>query len=233
VTLTLLRPPARTTARPEGRLLQQYREGIAFARRSTGILTAYALTAVVCGLGYPAFQLATLFAERVYDVGPASYGLLTGAYGVGAVAGAVVLSVFGSHRPRGQVLPVVLVVHTVGLLGVGLSGSFWLGMPMYALVGAGSLCAIATLNTSIQTGSPQHLRGRILALWILSYSASYPLGSVVQGSLANRFGPGPTVTGAGVLLAVAIALLVSRPALARSLDGADAVDVVDPIPATG
>lgn len=233
VTLTLLRAPARTTPRPEGRILQQYREGIAFARGSTGLLTAYALTAVVCGLGYPAFQLATLFADQVYDVGPGRYGLLTGAYGVGAVAGAVLLSLFGAERRRGHVLPVVLVVHTVGLLGVGLSGSFWVGMAMYALVGAGSLCAIATLNTSIQTGSPQHLRGRVLALWILSYSISYPLGSVVQGSLANRFGPGATVTGAGVFLAVAVGLLLSRPHLARSLDGAPGVPVVDPVPATG
>jgi MFS family permease len=231
--LTILRLPARTTARPEGHVLQQYREGIAFARRSTGLLTAYALTAVVCGLGYPAFQLATLFAEQVYDVGPGKYGLLTGAYGVGAVSGAVLLSLFGAERPRGQVLPVVLVVHTIGLLGVGLSGDFWLGMAMYALVGAGSLCAIATLNTSIQTASPQALRGRILALWILSYSASYPLGSVVQGSLANRFGPGATVTGAAVLLAGALVVLTLRPALARSLDGDPDVAVVDPIPATG
>ena len=232
-TLALLRPPERHAERAAGRVLDQYREAAAYARRHTGMLTAYALTAVVCGIGYPVFQLAALFASEVYDVGPGWYGALTGAYGVGAVVGALLLGLLGSGRRRSEILRVVLVVNAVALLGMGASTSFWIGAPMLALVGGGSLCVVAIVNTAVQTAAPPAMRGRLLALWVLSYTVSYPLGSLAQGALAEHVGVRPTVTGAGLLTCVAAAVLLTRPAIARTLDGSAPVTVAEGAPVTG
>lgn len=229
--LALLHPPEKHGAPPAGRVLTQYREAAAYARRQPAMLVAYALTAVVCGIGYPVFQLAALFATEVYDVGPGWYGALTGAYGVGAVTGAVLLGAVGASRPRSDILRFVLVVNALALVGMGLSTTFWVGAPMLALVGAGSLCVVATLNTAVQSAAPPGLRGRLLALWILSYTASYPLGSLVQGTVAEHVGVRPTVTAAGLLTCVAAAVLLRRPALARTLDARADTLPVDPTPA--
>lgn len=160
---------------------------------------------------------------------------LTGSYGVGAVIGAVLLGILGSGRQRSEILRVVLVVNALALVGMGLSTSFWVGAPMLALVGGGSLCVVATLNTAIQTAAPPAMRGRLLALWILSYTASYPLGSLAEGALAEQIGVRPTVTGAGLLTCVAAVVLVARPAIARTLDDGRcvAVEVPDGAPVTG
>jgi MFS family permease len=216
--LLLLRPSPRRAERPQGRLLAQFREAAAYSRRHTGLLTAFALTAAVCGLGYPVFQLATVFAERVYEVGPGRYGILTGAYGVGAIAGAVALGALGADRKRGDLVRLTVGVFGVSLIGMGLTTQFWQGLVMLAVVGAASLVAIATLNTSIQTQVAERLRGRVLALWVLSYTASYPLGSLTQGWLAERLGVRPTVAGAGGILCAVTVVLLVRPHFARSLD---------------
>jgi MFS family permease len=233
VNLTLLRPPRRPAPALEGGVFAQYREAAAFARRSTSLRTAYALTAIVCGLGYPIFQLASIFASRVYHAGPGRYGALTASYGVGAIIGAVLLGTLGHGRRRSHILPVVAAVQGAGLLLFGLNRSFWIGLPLLAIVGAGSLCAIATLNTVVQSASPDALRGRVLALWVLSYTASYPVGSLVEGWLSDGIGPGPTVALAGALSCASVAALVARPALMRSLDVNERVAVIDPVPATG
>ena len=233
VNLTLLNPPARPAAAMEGGVWSQYREAAAFARRSLGLRTAYAMTAIVCGLGYPIFQLLSIFASRVYHAGPGRYGALTASYGVGAIVGAVLLGTVGDGKPRSRILPVVIGVQGAGLLLFGLNRSFWLGLPLLAIVGAGALCSIATLNTAVQTASPDALRGRVLALWVLSYTASYPLGSFVEGWLSDGIGPGPTVALAGGLSLLSVGALVARPALLRSLDGDERVVVVDPVPSTG
>lgn len=233
VCLKLLRPPERTLAPLAGRVLDQYRHAAAYVRRHTGLLLACALNAVVCGIGYPVFQLSTLFAKRVYHVGAGSYGVLTAAYGVGAVLGALALGTLGSGRSRARVMTVVVVLQGVATIGFGVAPAFWLGVPLLGLVGAGSLCSVAVLNTSVQTASPPELRGRVLALWILSYTISYPAGSLLEGALADRIGPGPAVALAGIVIAATGAVLALRPHLASSLDSGPEVPVVDPVPAAG
>jgi MFS family permease len=234
VCLGLLRPPERTLAPLTGKVLEQYRHAARYVRRHRGLLLACGLNAVVCGIGYPVFALSALFAERVYDVGAGYYGVLTAAYGVGAVLGALVLARRGSGRPRGATMTFVVLLQGTATIGFGLAPTFWLGVPLLALVGAGSLCSVAVLNTSVQTASPPELRGRVLALWILSYTASYPAGSLLEGALADALSPGAAVVLAGLAITATGAVLAVRSRLAASLDaGPTTVEVVDPIPATG
>jgi MFS family permease len=233
VNLTLLRPPTRPRPLLEGGVWRQYREAASFARRSTGLRTAYAFTAIVCGLGYPIFQLLSVFASRVFHVGPGRYGAMAAAYGIGAILGAVLLGTVGHARPRGHILPFVAGLQGAGLLAFGLNHTYWLALPLLGVIGGAALCAVATLNTAVQSASPDPLRGRVLALWVLSYTASYPLGSFVEGTMTDHVGPGPTVAIAGVVSLAAVAALLSRPRLTRSLDGDERVQVIDPVPASG
>lgn len=210
VVLTMIRSPDRHAGRLEGRVWTQFREAATYARGHAGLVTAYASTALVCGLANPVFQMVVVFAKRVYHVGPGPYGVLTAVYGIGAVAGAVVLGAAASTRSRAGILRASFAVQAVTMVLLGLAPNIWLGAPVLAVLGAGTLASIATLNTSIQLAAPDVLRGRVLALWILSYTVTYPAGSLLQGALADRIGPGWAVGLAGVALGLGGLALARR-----------------------
>lgn len=211
VVLSIVQAPDRHVGGLEGRVLQQYREAAVYARRNVVLLEAFVFTAVVCGLANPVFQMTTLFVRRVYHAGPGLYGALTGCYGAGALIGAFLLGAFGGRRSSRRVLVVSIIVQGAAMVGFGMARTFALGAPLLAILGGGTLVAIATLNTTIQSAAPEALRGRLLALWVLSYSLSYPLGSLLQGTVADHIGPGATVAVAGVVLGlIGVALRLRR-----------------------
>ena len=237
VALALIRTSRAGHQAPEGRVLQQFREAIAYSRHQRGILVAFVLTAVSGLLGYPVFQLAPLFAKRVYHVGPSLYGALTGSFGFGAILGAVALGAASARHARSRMATVATVVFSGAMIGFGLDRAFVPGLVLLGLIGAASLSVVAMVNTSIQTQVPERLRGRVLGLWIVCYNLSYPAGALGMGALADRIGPGPTVTIAGVGMGLAALWLLLRPDLARTLDerGASAAPPVgaDPQPSSG
>jgi MFS family permease len=77
---------------------------------------------------------------------------------------------------------------------------------------------VASLNTSVQLLVPEALRGRVMALYIMTFTGSYPIGSLVQGALADVIGPRTTVVGAGCVLGLVALVVGTRPMLLEALD---------------
>lgn len=216
--LLLIRSRPEERARAEGRTMTQFAEGLRYMRRHTGMLVAVSTVVVVAFLGNPVFQMAALFAERVFEVDAALYGLLTGALGGGAVVGAVGLGALGGGVPRSRLVGTAIIAYSISLVAFGASPTFAIGVACIAITGAFFLVVVANLNTSVQLLVPEALRGRVLAVYIMGFTAAYPVGSLVQATLAEHFGARPVTIGAGLLLlCVGIALNLRR-RLLLSLD---------------
>src|SRR5437588_11999606 len=125
--LTLIQSTAVARERVRRRVLRDFADGVAYVRRHGGILLAIGIVMAVFFLGNPVFQLAPVFAKRVYRVGPGLYGLLTAAYGIGAVVGAVVLGVLGRRWPRSRLVVAAVLLYAAGLIAFGLSRSYVVG----------------------------------------------------------------------------------------------------------
>jgi len=204
--------------RARRRVMREFAEGIAYARRHGGILLAFAIVGAVFFLGNPVFQLAPVFAKRVYHVGAGPYGLLTAAYGMGAVAGAGLLSVLGRRWPLSRLVAAGVLLYAASLVSFGLARTYAVGWFFLFITGVAFLCTVATTNTSVQLHVAEEVRGRVLALYMMALTGSYPLGALLQGWLADRIGAPATVIGAGSLLSLVGLLLVFRPRLAALLD---------------
>ena len=229
--LLLIRSRSAQRARAEGRTLTQFAEGIRYMRRHTGMVVAVSTVVVVAFLGNPVFQMAAIFAERVFRVDAALYGLLTGALGGGAVIGAVALGALGGGVPRSRLVGTAIVAYAVALVAFGASPTFAVGVVLMAVAGAFFLVVVANLNTSVQLLVPEELRGRVLAVYIMGFTAAYPVGSLVQATLAEQIGARPVTIGAGcLLLAVGIALNLKR-RLLLSLDDHTHRAEREPVPA--
>ena len=220
VALALVRVPRLPRARSGDGALAQFAEGLGYVRRHRGIVLAIALVGFVGLVGSPVFSLAPVFARRVYEVGRGLTGLLSAAYGAGAVLGALALGALGGGQRRSRLVRLALAGFAAALVGLGLAPAYWLGVGALALCGAGFVVAISTLNTTVQLQVDEEHRGRVMAVYFMAFTAGLPLGGLGQAWLAERVGAPATVVGAGAVLAALTAFLAARPRLLARLDEA-------------
>lgn len=216
--LLLIHPRPREHAKPEGRVLAQFRESTRYIARHPGIALSMALVAAVGFLGSPVFQLAPVLAKDVYKVGAGAYGFLTGALGGGAVIGAVLLGSLGGGVRRSTLAACSMLAYGLALAGLAASSIYAAGVAFMALAGMAYLAVVASLQTTVQLLVAESLRGRVLAVYVMMFTAAYPVGSLIQGRIADALGARATIAMAAATLTLLGIALVLRPRLARHLD---------------
>jgi MFS family permease len=197
-----------------------FRSALAYTRRHPGLLLTIATVGVVAFLGSPVVLLAPVFAREVFHVDEAAYGYLAAAFGIGATVGAVVLGAYGDGLRRSRLATSAIAVYGLGLLAMGLTPVYAGGLGAMFVIGAGYLVVVSALNTTLQESVDPRFRGRVVALYFMAFTGGYPIGALLQGWLADLVGVRPVVATAGLVLTGYAALLILRPALARSLDPA-------------
>jgi MFS family permease len=134
-------------------------------------------------------------------------GLIVGAFGLGAVAAALLVA--GRSPGSRRRMQVTLVVFAVGIAGFSVSPWLWLGFVFLAVGGLGYLMSNTSATSRLILAVDDSQRGRIMALWSVAFIGLRPLASLADGGIADLFG----VRVAGVCLALpcvagALAILV-------------------------
>lgn len=182
------------------KVLRGFGEALRYLRTRPGITLSIRVAMIVAFLGYPIVQFTVVFAEEIYGVGPKSLGYLLGALGMGAILVAPwVAGAFGDFRPS-AIVRMSMPVYALSIIGFGLSRDFIVGLLAIVVAGGGFLALVATTNTATQLLVDEHMRGRVLAIRVMSFTGMYALGGLVQGWLADIVGPATVVTGAGLVL---------------------------------
>ena len=202
------RPNPGTTADARQPFRKQMATSIEYVRSTPGIVAAISFVGIGAAFGQPLFQLMPVIAARVFHAQAWRFGLMAGAIGFGGVIGAVVLGAFGDGFRRSVLVRRSLLLYTCMLFAVALAPTY--GVVVVALLGAGAMYLIynAPLNTTVQLQAGEHVRGGVFALYIMIFNISYPIGSLVEGWLADVIGARATVfasavaTGCGFLVAV-------------------------------
>jgi MFS family permease len=220
-------PPARTAS-----TLENIIEGFQYVRQTGPIRALLLLLGLVSLVGMPYAVLMPIFADRILQVGARGLGLLMGATGVGALLGALTLAAKQSLRGLGKWVSVCAVGFGVSLILFSFSRSMWLSMVLLLPVGFTMMVEMASSNTLIQSMVPDHLRGRVMAVYSMMFMGMAPFGSFFAGALADRLGAPITVAIGGLACIAGSALFAARlpgwRAEARQLIIAQAVAGGDP-----
>lgn len=187
---------------PRPSLLGETRETVGYIRRTPGILTCVGVVASIGFLGSPVFPLLVVFAEEVFGVGDTLYGVLGAALGVGGVLATPFVAGRGSGMRRSTLAGGGLAAYAVALVAFALAPMYWMAVAALAVAGGAYLAVASTLNTTIQIQVDEARRGKVLALYVMGLTSSYPLGSLVQGALADLVGVRAVTAVAGSMLAL-------------------------------
>lgn len=190
-------------------------EGFRHAWHDTRIRDVLLLVSGISFFGTWYTVLLPIFARDIHGGGPQTYGLLMACSGLGAVAGAIFLA---SQRSAAALPRIIAVVAPLTGAAVGLFGfstSLWAAAPALALAGFAAITSFVASNTLIQTLVPDSLRGRVMSLYSMCLVGVSPLGSLVAGAAAHRFGVRATL-GLSAALVFALALYLGRELRRRS-----------------
>ena len=215
--LLAMRLPRALPRVPGADLLGELRTGFAYVVASVPIRTALILLAIVSAMGMPYTVLMPVIAAGVLHGGPSTLGLLMTATGVGALGGTLYLASRPSVVGLGRVIMLATILFGASLIAFSASRTLWLSLILLPLVGAGFMVQMAATNTVLQTIVDDRFRGRVMAFYTMAFLGTAPLGSLLAGVLADRFGAAVTIAIGGASCLCAAIWFGTKLPLLRSL----------------
>ncbi len=184
--------------------MQSLREGLAYIAKTPVVLLIITVIGTVSLFGINFNVVLPLFATDVLHVGPVGFGLISSAIGFGALVSALWLA-WGNKRPNIQHMLVGAIIFCILEAAFALSQLYVLSLVLIAAVGFAQITFSTMANTTLQTVTPDHLRGRVMSVYMLVFAGSVPLGNLFTGGLAHLYGaPISLLAGAGLSLIAAI-----------------------------
>jgi MFS family permease len=194
----------RTNANPnDGTAFSHLREGFDYVRRTRQVRALLLLVAFVSIFGLPYMVLTPIFASEVLGGGPRALGLLLGAAGMGALAGALTLAARRRVHGLGRVVSFSVAGLGASLILFSLSRNLILSAALLVPVGFSLLLQMAASNTLVQSIVPDRMRGRLMSFYAMSLMGMAPFGSLLAGAVASHIGAPCTVAAGGALCVVA------------------------------
>jgi predicted MFS family arabinose efflux permease len=170
----------------------------------------------------PAFTRDQLQAEA------ATLGLLTGAGGLGAIAGALIMDTSGRRLGRGRQTVVMLIGAALGLVALGLTTVLPAAVVLAAVIVLLAVLFGGTAQLIVQTAPPPRIRAGVVAVYTFAYYVVVPMGTTTVGVLADAYGVQAVLFGmAGVTIVGTAVVLAWFPGLLR-VDVDEHGDLVDP-----
>jgi MFS family permease len=182
--------------------LRSVNKGLRFVVRTPVLRVSFFLIALVGIFGFNFTVLVPLAATRGLHAGPAIFGLLNSALGVGALSGALLLAWRGGV-PTNRLLGGTALAFGLLETGLAFARSVPLVMALFAATGFCMSSFSATANTRMQLASPAELRGRVMSVYSMVFIGTTPIGNLLISGVAGAAGIGLAFVVAGVPCIVA------------------------------
>jgi len=163
---------------------QNLKDGISYVWRTKQLRVQLALAFVPTILAFPYMALMPIFARDVLGYGSEGLGLMGTAVGVGAVIGTLTMASLNNVQNKGKIMLTAVFLLGISLMAFSQSKSMELSLVILAFTGASQMVYLTTNQTILQLSIPDHLRGRVMGIYMLS-QGMMPLGGLLGGALAD------------------------------------------------
>jgi MFS family permease len=193
-TLLAMRPRPMDPNRRKGTLREAVQYLQRFAPARWLLITVAAASFCVA----PLMTFMPVYAKDIYHGGPDTLGMLMGASGIGAVIAGVHLANRTTIIGLGARIGAGCLVIGVALLAFSYNPFFLVALPILVASGTSTILVVVASNMILQHLVPEHLRGRVMALFTMSFFGMLPLSALVAGGLAHVVGVQPVFVLAGI-----------------------------------
>jgi predicted MFS family arabinose efflux permease len=195
-------------------------EGLRYVRRRRRVFMLMMISGMTSLFGAPYLSMIPVYARDIFHMDESGNSLLMGVSGAGAFIGALVLAYLGNFKYKGWSVLSGAFGFALCLIGFALSPqllsgysfSIQLGVALAFIFGMGFaiVSCVAVVNTLLQQLVTDEMRGRVMSMFILSFIGTMPIGNLIAGAAAERFGAPRTLAAGGLIIAIFVIIITLR-----------------------
>ena len=194
------------------------REGFAYVLERGWMVAVLLTLGLATFFGYACTVLYPAIARDMLGKGANAYGIILSLTGVGAVAGAPIVTVLNRRFAERDIIAVTPLGLGLCTVGMSFSHTFWLTGLMAMGLGCFYLMLGTCVNTVLQARSQPGMKGRVVSFYSMLGLGMFPLGGLLMGWLADAVDtPLPLRLGGAACVAITLFLLF----MPRLVSGAD------------
>jgi MFS family permease len=182
--------------------------GLRYARHAPDLHAVLWRSTAFILFGSALFALLPVIVRFELLRGPTEYGLVLGCFGAGAVLGALALPRLRQALGPDGLVRATSAVFAAVLLALAFLQSFALLCGVMILAGAAWIALLTSFHTSAQAALAPWVRGRGLAVYLMTFFGGMAAGSALWGAVAAHAGlrAALVLAGAGTLAGIAVTL---------------------------
>ncbi|MDD5361202.1 MAG: MFS transporter [Ignavibacteria bacterium] len=201
-TLLMMKLPAEKIEYKKSGPLKELKEGFKYAYNFIPIRYILMLLALVSLMGMPIQVLMPIFAKDIFQGGPHTFGYLMGAFGIGALTGAIYLASRTTVLGLGKKIAIAAGIFGSGLILFSLSSTLWLSLIIITFVGLGMMLQMTSSNTILQTIVDDDKRGRVMSFYSMAFMGTVPFGNLLAGTMSDLIGVTTTILVGGICIVI-------------------------------
>jgi len=191
-------------------MLQEMKGGIAYARSEPSILALTVLAFLTTFLGLPLLTFLPVFARDIFHGEVGLYTHMMAFSGAGAVIGALVVAWLGRFKHMGLTLLVVQAMFGGLITAFAMSHVWWWSCVLLFFAGAALIVVFSMTASLVQLIVPDHLRGRVVSIYMVAFRGGMPLGSLAGGYAASLTSAPHVLAVNGALVSVVALYFLAR-----------------------
>jgi predicted MFS family arabinose efflux permease len=181
-------------------------DGIRLIVSRPDLRALFLLASVPCFFVFPYIGFLNVFARDILKIGAEGLGLLMAVSGSGAVVGSILVAAAGRETGTGRMLVGLTVLYGIPVVGVTLSRSLLITLPLLFAAGVIGAASMSGNNALLQHRVSDEIRGRVVGAYMLTWGLM-PLGALPMGMIADQIGT-PAAVAAGAVTSSVLAAIV-------------------------
>jgi MFS family permease len=166
-------------------ILQEMKGGLAYARSERSIVALTVLAFLTTFLGLPLLTFLPVMVREIFHGEVSQYTYMMACSGAGAVIGALVVAWLGRFKHMGWTLLVVQAIFGGLIVAFAMSRVWWWSCVLLFAGGAALIVVFSMTASLVQLIVPDHLRGRVMSIYMVAFRGGMPLGSLAAGYAAS------------------------------------------------
>ena len=211
LTVTHTAPPDRKP------ILHEMHGGFSYVKREPALIALTVVAFLTTFLGLPVLTFLPVVAQDVFNGQIGLYSTMMAFSGAGSVVGALIVAWLGRFRHMGLTLLLVQALYGLLIAGFAMSRTLWVSELILFGAGVSAMIVTAMTTSLVQLIVPDHLRGRVVSIYMVALRGGMPLGSLASGYAATFAGVPLVLAVNGVLVSVVAVYFLLRSPRVRQL----------------